>query len=126
VLAHGNYLPDHVGVTDEGVACVIDWEHALVAPAEYDYWRTTMPLFGGPDGDETQREAFRDGYESIRSLPSGLEDHVDVYRLVNAVSYLKSLHLQRQRRGQEKARLAVRFREAVSDAIDELSAEVER
>jgi fructosamine-3-kinase len=126
VLAHGNYLPDHVGVTDGEVTCAIDWEHALVAPAEYDYWRTSMPLFGGPDGDGTQREAFRDGYESIRSLPPRLEERVDIYRLINAVSYLKSLHLQRQKRGQEKARLAVRFREAVSDAIGELRAEAER
>lgn len=126
VLAHGNYLPDHVGVADGKVTCVIDWEHALVAPAEYDYWRTAMPLFGGPDGSETERETFREGYESVRSLPSGFEDRADCYRLVNAVSYLEALHLQDQKETQEKARLAVRFRESVFDAIDELSARVER
>jgi Ser/Thr protein kinase RdoA (MazF antagonist) len=126
VLAHGNYLPDHVGVADGEVSCVIDWEHALVAPAEYDYWRTAMPLFGGPSGaGEEKREAFREGYESVRPLSRRLDDRTDLYRLMNGVSYLVALHLQRQKTGQEKARHSVALRRAVFDAIEGLREQVE-
>ena len=121
VLCHGNYLTDHVGVAGGEVTCVIDWEHALVAPAEYDYWRTAMPLFDGRGGAGAEkRETFREGYESVRPLPRRLDDRVELYRLVNGVSYLKALHLQRQKTGQEKARLAVAFRRMVYDTIEKL------
>jgi len=127
VLAHGNYLPDHVAVRDGAPACVVDWEHALVAPAEYDYWRTVTPLFGGGgETDDPARAAFREGYESVRSLPAGFEARADAYRLVDAVSYLKALHVQRQKRGHEKARAAVAFRRYVLDAAEELRAEGRR
>lgn len=127
VLAHGNYLPDHVGLREGEVACVVDWEHTLVAPAEYDYLRTVTPLFGGGGGtDDPERQAFREGYESVRSLPGGFEVRADAYRLVDAVSYLKALHVQRQKHGQEKARAAVAFRQYVLDAVEERRAEDRR
>lgn len=121
VLVHGNYLPDHVGVADGGVTCVVDWEHALVAPAEYDYWRTAMPLFGGPNGaDEAIHEAFREGYESVRPLPDGFDRRATAFQLVNMVSYLKALHLQRQRTRQGMARFAVGGQAFIYDRIEEL------
>lgn len=124
VLAHGNYLPDHVAVTEDGVTCVIDWEHALVAPAAYDYWRTAMPLFGGPNGaGEAAREAFHEGYESVRPLPTGFDQRADCYQLVNMVSYLKALHLQRQQTGRQQAETAASFREHVFDLVETLREE---
>ncbi len=124
VLAHGNYLPAHVAVADGDPACVVDWEHALVAPAEYDYWRTAMPLLGRSgvtrDGDEFA--SFRAGYESVRPLPTDSDRRSECFRLVNTVSYLKALHLQRQRTGQAKARFAARARESVRETVEELRA----
>ncbi|MFC4553021.1 MULTISPECIES: aminoglycoside phosphotransferase family protein [Halorussus] len=119
VLTHGNYLPEHVAAEDGEVTCVVDWEHALVAPGEYDYWRTALPLQS--EAEPTERDAvlaaFREGYESVRPLPEGFERRGEIYRLINAVSYLKALHLQRQQTGQEKARTAAAFREYVYDTV---------
>ncbi|MFC4450727.1 phosphotransferase family protein [Halorussus aquaticus] len=125
VLAHGNYLPAHVAVADGEPTCVVDWEHALVAPAEYDFWRTAMPLLGGSDGPETSDvfAAFREGYGSVRPLPTDSDRRTDCYKLVNAVSYLKALHLQRQRTGQAKARFAARASESVRDTVAALRSE---
>lgn len=127
VLCHGNYLPEHVATADGEVACVIDWEHALVAPGEYDYWRTAIPLRSSvePSERESVLGAFREGYESVRALPAGFDRRAEVYRLVNAVSYLKALHLQRQRTGQGKARTAAFFRDYAYDAVEELRERVE-
>lgn len=96
VLAHGNYMPEHVGVND-GVASVVDWEHALVATAEYDYWRAALPMFHSPQSQtaDSEREAFRDGYESVRALPPGFDRRREAYWLVLSVSYLKALDVQR-------------------------------
>ncbi|WP_265109532.1 aminoglycoside phosphotransferase family protein [Halosolutus halophilus] len=98
VLVHGNYLPEHVGVSEGEIACVIDFEHALVGAAEYDYWATAMPTFENPDRTvpEGSRRAFREGYESVRSLPDGFSRRGDVYRAVLAVTYLRSLYCQQQ------------------------------
>jgi Ser/Thr protein kinase RdoA (MazF antagonist) len=130
VLAHGNYLPEHVGVAEPGddhdaaagdhVTCVIDWEHALVAPPEYDYWRAATPLIGGADDPEAVEAAFREGYESVRPLPATADERSLATRMVISVSYLKALHLQRQQTGQAKARFAKRTRESVRDAIERL------
>jgi len=74
----------------------IDFERALVAPAEYDYWRTVMPYFGAPDDvNETVKQAFQDGYESIRPLPVGFEARRPLYRLLNWVEFIESLYLQK-------------------------------
>ncbi|RDI72039.1 phosphotransferase [Halopelagius longus] len=96
-LLHGNYLPDHVGVAAGGVARVIDFEHALVGPGEWDYLRTVVPVFG-VDPTPTagvSPAAFRDAYESVRPLPEGFERRRPLYHLANAASYLRALHVQR-------------------------------
>ncbi|WP_458207468.1 phosphotransferase [Haladaptatus sp. NG-SE-30] len=124
VLCHGNYVPDHVGRDGDAVTAVIDFEHALVGPGEYDYWRTAIPMLTGPDGvDETLAEAFRTGYESVRSLPPGFDRRETVYGLITVVSFFRSLRLQRQQTGREAARTAARFREYVSEIIDSLQEE---
>lgn len=126
VLCHGNYLPEHVAVYDGEVRCVIDFEHALVGPGEYDYWRTAMPCFDGPfrPGEtiarSSEHEAFRAGYESVRPLPTGFERRAEVYWVVNGVSYLRSLLLQRNVTGEEAARRATRLREHIFESLDVL------
>ncbi|WP_227353284.1 phosphotransferase family protein [Haladaptatus salinisoli] len=121
VLCHGNYLPEHVGTDGDEVTRVIDFEHALAAPGEYDYWRTVLPLFADSNrSDEALAESFRAGYESVRSLPDEFDRRRKAYWTVNTVSYFRSLFLQRQRTGQEAARTASFFRKYVYDTIDSL------
>lgn len=96
-LLHGWFTPEHVAVEDGGVTCVVDFEHAMVGSAEWDYWRTAVPLFEGDGWDrpDDADERFRAGYESVRSLPDGFEDRAEAYRTLVGVSYLDSLHAQR-------------------------------
>lgn len=96
-LLHGNFLPEHVGIEDGTVTCVIDWEHAFAGPGEYDYVRAAIPMFDNPSrptGD-AERAAFRQGYESVRELPEGFERRRALYRLVISVSFLQALYVQR-------------------------------
>ena len=118
VLCHGNYLPAHVGTDGERVTCVIDFEHALAGPGEYDYWRTALPLLS--DEDEAVESAFRAGYEEVRPLPDGFDERGEVYRLVNTVSYVRSLFLQGNVTGEEAERRADRMAEYVCEAVDRL------
>ncbi|MEZ3116784.1 phosphotransferase [Halobaculum sp. MBLA0147] len=113
VCCHGNVLPDHLGVVDGSPASLIDFEHALAAPPGYDYWRTVGPL--GGDDEPALVTAFREGYESVRPLPTGARGCARAYRLVNAVAYLEALFLQRNRDETERERVA----ERLCDAIDE-------
>lgn len=123
VLCHGNYLPDHVGVDGDEVVSVIDFEHALVAPAEYDYWRTALSLLANEE--ERTEATFREGYRSVRALPDGFDRRRRLYSLVNTVSYLKSLHLQRNVTGKEAKRRAEWMRDYVYESLDEASGELE-
>jgi len=127
VLCHGNFGPDHVGVRDGEVAHVIDFEHALVAPAEYDYWRTVVPVFLGPSGPESDapREAFRAGYESVRALPPGFDRRGRLYRALYSVWALQSLFLQRNVTGDEATEFADWLREHVAETVADLRAEFE-
>lgn len=97
VLVHGNFLREHVGLEDAEVTCVIDFEHAFAGDGEYDYWATALPTFGTPElsVDAEGLAAFREGYESIRSLRPGFDRRGRLYRLVLTVTYLRSLYLQR-------------------------------
>jgi len=122
VLCHGNLLPDHVGFTTdpdgdpaEPVA-IVDFEHALVAPGEYDVWRTATPVFGPPDDSPRPAlAAFRRGYESVRPLPDGFKRRRDGYLLVNLASYFLALDVQQDGIGPDERPKAEGMREAVSD-----------
>jgi len=100
-LLHGNVLPEHVAVQRTGeearVTCLIDFEHAIVGPPVFDVLRTLGPLVGPPSAepDAPERTAFLEGYRSVRPLPDDLELLLRLHVPVNAVSYLRSLHLQR-------------------------------
>jgi aminoglycoside phosphotransferase (APT) family kinase protein len=119
VCCHGWATPEHVAVRDGRVACVVDFEHATVAPGEFDVWRTAMPTFGSES--EQLRRVFRDGYESVRPLPSGFERRQPVYALLNLVYYLESLHVQDQHDAAETAARAEELRESVFETLRELS-----
>lgn len=124
VLCHGNLLPDHVGAKDGAVTCVIDFEHALVGPGEYDYWRTALPVFGDREFSDRQR-AFRAGYESVRALPDGFDRRAALYRAVNGVSYFRSLFLQGQITGEDAERRAERMADSVRGVLADLRARFE-
>ena len=125
VLCHGNLLPAHAAVANgshdggDRVTCVIDFEHALVGPAEYDYWRTVTPVFGGESDHDVAEATFREGYESIRPLPDGFERRARVHWLVDLVSYLRALDLQNRGIGPDERanaeKMATRIREVTSD-----------
>ena len=127
VLCHGNYVPDHVGTADGEVACLIDFEHALVGPGEYDYWRAVLPTFYSIDGgvDEAGAEAFRAGYESVRSLPEGFDDRRAVYWMINTVSYLQSLFVQDRHSEEETQQHAEWMAEYVFETLDSLAKRVD-
>lgn len=117
VCCHGWATPEHVAVDDEGVTCVVDFEHAIAAPSEFDYWRTVLPAFGGDDA----RRAFRDGYESVRSFPGGFEERKPLYVLLNLVYFFQSLYVQNQHGPAETAERAEQLRKQVFEMMDRVS-----
>ncbi|WP_459193039.1 phosphotransferase [Halosimplex sp. J119] len=128
VLCHGNVLPDHVGfVTDEDgdpvdLAALIDFEHALVAPGEYDVWRTAIPVFGRPDAAAPRPHfsAFRAGYESVRPLPDGFKRRRAGYRLLNLASYFVALDVQNEGIGPDERPRANGMAAAISETVDSI------
>jgi Ser/Thr protein kinase RdoA (MazF antagonist) len=103
VLCHGNLHPEHAalrrGATESEpepeLAALVDFEHALVAPAEYDFWRAAIPVFHDTNLDRRATFAdFREGYESVRSLPLGVERRREAWWLVVFVSFLLALDVQ--------------------------------
>jgi hypothetical protein len=123
-LCHGWFSPDHVAVRNGEVACVVDFEHALIGSPEWDYWRTVVPLFAS-DGwsvPDDGRAVFRETYESVRPLPPGTDDREPAYRGLLAVSYLDSLHAQRGIDGATTDR-AEFFREPATAAFGRLRRE---
>jgi fructosamine-3-kinase len=116
VCCHGWWTPEHVAIDDGAIACVVDFEHALAAPGEFDYWRSVLPTFRDDAGDA--QRAFRAGYESVRALPEGFERRAPLYVLLNEVYYLESLHVQAQHGPEETADRAAWFRERIDERLD--------
>lgn len=131
-LLHGNALPEHVGIDRSAepvrVARVIDFEHALVGPPSFDLLRSIGPMFGPPEAtrDPEGRAAFLEGYESVRPLPDSLHERLRRLRVVNGVSYVRALHLQRGDRDatQSIARRARGLANYVSDAAEEVRSDL--
>jgi fructosamine-3-kinase len=96
---------------------MVDFEHALAAPGEFDYWRTAMPTFES----KTTERAFRRGYESLRSLPRDFEARKPVYVLLNLIYYFESLYVQEQHGPDETAERAARLRNSVTETVEKLS-----
>lgn len=116
-LCHGWWTPAHVAVSDGEVTCVVDFEHALAAPGEWDYWRTVLPTFDGGDA----QAAFRAGYESVRELADGFETRRPLYVALIGTYYVESLYVQDQHGPEATAARADFLRESVFDALDALA-----
>ena len=119
VCCHGWATPAHMSVADGGVTCMIDFEHAIAAPGEYDYWRTVFPVFESDASDA--RNEFRAGYESVRALPNGVEQRRLPYALLNGVYYFESLYVQNQHGPEETADRAEGLRTRITEILDSLS-----
>ncbi|ELZ04877.1 aminoglycoside phosphotransferase family protein [Natrialba asiatica] len=120
VLCHGDIHPEHLARTGDGPVA-IDFEHALVAPGEYDYWRTVIPYFEPRDDvDDSVRRSFRHGYESVRSLPNGFEYRKPVYRAFLIVAFIESLHLQQHGDPTLRASRGDQFRELAFETLETL------
>ncbi len=119
VCCHGWATPDHVAVGDDGVTCIVDFEHTMAAPSEFDYWRTVLPTFG--DDDESALRTFREEYESVRTLPAGFERRRPFYLLLNEVYYFESLYVQNHGQSESTTARAEWFRNSVFEKLDRLS-----
>lgn len=117
VCCHGWATPEHVSTADGEVVCLVDFEHAIAAPGEFDYWRVALPTFDS--GDSSER-AFREGYESVRTLPTGFFRRKPLYVVLNTVYYFESLYVQAQHGPDETARRAEWLRDRVIETVDEL------
>lgn len=118
VLCHGWATPEHVAVSGDAVTCLVDFEHAIAAPAEFDYWRTVFPTFGTEQHELQQ--AFRDGYETVRSLPEELEARRPLYALLNGVYFFESLYIQDQHDETATRKKAEQLREQVETTVEQL------
>lgn len=119
VCCHGWATPEHLAVADGEMVSLIDFEHAMAAPSEYDYWRTVIPTFGPQKSDA--RAVFRESYESVRPLPDGLEERRPQYALLNELYYLESLYVQSQHGKEETADIAKQIQTRVTEMLDRLS-----
>lgn len=115
VLCHGWASPEHVSIVDGELACLLDFEHAIVAPAEFDFWRTADPAFER----DSQLERFREGYESVRSLPRRFEARHPLWRILNVIYFFVSLYVQDQHDATETERRAQHLRELVMESIEQ-------
>jgi len=136
VLCHGNLHPEHAALRREGtasepgpesesepgsetqLAALVDFEHALVAPAEYDFWRTALPVFHdpGPEARDTFGD-FREGYESVRSLPMGVERRREAWWMLNFTTYFVSLDVQNRGIGADERDRAAGMADLVSEMV---------
>lgn len=119
VCCHGWATPEHLSVTDGDLACLLDFEHALAAPGEYDFWRTAFPAFEG--ASDPAHRAFRAGYESIRPLPEGFEERRPLYALLNSIYYFESLYVQDQHDPEATATKARGIEQQVRTLLDDLT-----
>lgn len=115
VVCHGWWSPAHVATDDGGVTAVVDFEHAIAAPAEWDYWRTVLATVD----DGPCQAAFREGYESVRALPAGVEERRPAFELLHALYFFESLYVQDQHDDAETANRATEFRERVFERLDD-------
>ena len=100
------------------MAALVDFEHALVAPAGYGYWRTVLPLFRAGREPKPTFAPFREGYESVRPLPSGLDDRRVAWVLVVLVQEVLALDVQNAGIGPDEREQA----EGMADPVSEVAA----
>lgn len=120
VCCHGWATPEHATVADGQLTCLLDFEHAIAAPGEFDYWRTAFPAFVATD-NHSAHDAFREGYELRRELPENFAQRNPLYALLNGVYYFESLYVQDQHGPRETAERAERLRERIDERLEELA-----
>jgi fructosamine-3-kinase len=98
---------------------MIDFEHAIAAPGEFDYWRTALPALAHES--DTTKQAFRDGYESIRSLPTGFTSRKPLYIMLNEIYFFESLYVQNQHGPEETDKRAKWIRNSIMEKLDNFS-----
>lgn len=117
VCCHGWFTPEHVAVEDDAVTCVVDFEHAMAAPAAYDIWRMAIPTFG-PDRETL--DTFLAAYREVRPLPSDIEARRPYFSVLILVYYFESLYVQEQFDQEETEAKASELRDALQTRLDEL------
>ncbi|WP_248909218.1 phosphotransferase family protein [Halocatena marina] len=124
VCCHGWATPEHVSVADGRAVCVIDFEHAIAAPSEFDYWRTVLPTFAqasSPSNGHCPQTAFRSGYESVRSFPDGFERRAPLFVVLHEIYFFESLYVQNQHSPEKTDERAEWLRKRVFEALETLS-----
>lgn len=119
VLCHGWATPEHVAVENDTVACLIDFEHAIAAPGEFDIWRTCIPAFG-PGETTPEERAFISSYEAISPLPHGADERKSYYKLLNLLYFFESLYVQEQHDPETTEERARKFRSIVEQYLETL------
>ncbi|ELY63532.1 aminoglycoside phosphotransferase [Natronobacterium gregoryi SP2] len=80
-----------------------------------------IPYFEARDGvDERVERKFRDGYESVRSLPDDGAQRRPLYSLLNSVAFLESLHLQKVVDPEERDEMGGRIRDRALEILEEV------
>lgn len=117
MLCHGNILPDHMRVEGDHATGLIDFEHAVVGPPRYDFHRSRLPVLL----DDPQLEsAFRRGYEAERPLPDGNSSTAIAYEILNGISYLRALRVQKSWSATGREQRAERLRNRIRTRLDDL------
>ncbi|SFR97924.1 Predicted kinase, aminoglycoside phosphotransferase (APT) family [Halomicrobium zhouii] len=121
VLVHGDFVPSHVTFDQDEVSRVVDWEHAIAGPGEYDFARTVLHVFDNPAREnERHSEAFRSGYESVRELPAGSDLRRRAYKALIFAFDIRQGYVQDQRPAEELEQFNERFRELAFRIIDDV------
>ena len=113
VCRHGWATPEHVAVRDDVVRCVVDFEHALAGPGEFDLWWSCGVGVETGEG----RTALVTAYDDVRPLADGFERRRPYYRLLDAVAFYESLYVQNQHGPRETTARAERLDERVEELL---------
>lgn len=82
-LTHGDLWRQNLVLRDGGIACVLDFEHGVLADRFLDFGKLDEHVFDGfPDG----RAAFLAAYDEVCPLPAGWESRVRLGHAVHAMS----------------------------------------
>lgn len=120
-LVHGDFVPSHLRFDEGEISRVVDWEHAIAGPGEYDFARSELHVFDDPAREnEHFRDAFRSGYESVRDLPSGSALRRRAYKAIIFVFDIRQGYVQAQRTQEEREKCNDRFRDIALGILDDV------
>lgn len=102
-LIHMDFRPGNILIHGEAVSGIIDFESARGGASEIDFTKVNRYIW---DGQADRKQAYLDGYFSIRQLPE-LEAFVpfyDFFDAIGAVSWCKKRGIDRHRNFLEESR----------------------